>query len=237
MIGQRDVTIDSFHVERTAFSGLYCAHEYSYETRVPSNVKFTNGEVRDAGRIVDPAGKTSVKYGISYMRTHSVEFSDIRVLMPEDRGVSGELQEFTWQEGDGAEVSESGGTVTLKNIEVQGAADTGFNLVGGTNILEDLTAREVGGTGIYVGDSELLRYGSLTAVNTSQRGDPHRAFSFARNDRVEGTELRIVDSQAPPTGYKIHTRGTQSGHLGETRDEVANGSLVAENRSSLRIGS
>lgn len=237
VVGQRDVTIDGFLVDGTSFSGLYCAQENSWNTRVSSNVKFTNGEVHNAGRVADPAGKVNPRHGIHYLGVESVEFTNIKVFTPAASGVAGEAGEFTRITSEGMSVLEPSGTVTLNNVEVYNSPESGFALQGGIYYLEDLTCGDVNGRGIFVGDAESVNYGKLTSINASKTDSLRRAFDFENNKTIEGAELHVVDDQETPTGYKITTFGTQSGTLGKVYDRVANGELAMENHSGLAVSS
>jgi hypothetical protein len=111
VVGQRDVVIRGFSVEGSACSGLYCAQETSWNTRVPSEVLFVSGTVEDAGRLAGNPGCD--KDGIHYANVRSVAFKDIMVLSPANRGVAG--------------VS-PGGKVTLDNVEVEDASGPKFDI-------------------------------------------------------------------------------------------------------------
>lgn len=235
VVGQSDVTIENFRVDGTTFNGLYCAQENSYTTRVSSNVKFTNGEVWNAGRVVDPAGKTGLHYGIHYANVSSVEFSDIKVFSPKDRGVSGIAAPFERKTASGSTVSEPGGSVTLKNIEVRDVPSLGFALVGGKYSLGDLTAENTGGTGMAIIESEHVRYENLMCANASKHDGLRRAFLFEKNKTVEGSELRVMDDQAKPTGYKAVSVGDRSGRHGRLHDEVVHGKVRIEVHNGLDI--
>ena len=107
VVGQRDVVIRDFSVEGSACSGLYCAQETSWSTRVPSEVRFVRGTVEDAGKLAGMPGCD--RDGIHYANVRSVAFKDIKILSPAHRGVSG--------------VSPAG-TVALDNVEVEDAPDS-----------------------------------------------------------------------------------------------------------------
>src|SRR5215212_406615 len=146
VVGQRDVLVRGFSIEGTACSGLYCAYEASYSTRVPSNVRFEGGTVTNAGRSGGCAPST---HGIEYCDVESVGFENVKVVSPESRGVSG---------------SAPGGTVRLIGIEVRGASASGFDLTEGKIHLDDLMCREAGGIGFSVRRAELLKYHKLESI-------------------------------------------------------------------------
>jgi hypothetical protein len=215
VVGQSGVTVERFAVEGTSGSGLYCAYESSYNTRMPSNVRFADGTVHNAGRL---DGANPNKYGIAYSNVASVDFESIEVTTPATRGVSGVAPE---------------GTVRLSGIEVQDAPGSGFDLGAEMLYLEHLTARRTGRTGIRAASSGLVSYGTLKAVDASKTDTLRRAFSFENNARVEGGELYVVDDQSPPTGYEVISLGNRAGRLGKIYDRVANGSVEITNSPGL----
>jgi hypothetical protein len=200
-------------------------------------VTFKNGEVYNAGRITEYYPENP-KNGIYFTGVESVEFNNIKVVSPQQRVVDGE------QAGASSDLVPSG-AVTLRNIEVQNAGASGFNIVGGNHAsglargtfhLDNLTVDGSEQAGMYVALSESVNYGKLTSINASKAESFQRAFSFERNVRVEGTELHVVDDQATPTGYKINASdpfGAQSGTMGSIYERVSNGELVIQNSSSL----
>ncbi len=111
VVGQRDVVIRGFSVEGSACSGLYCAQEASWDTRVPSEVRFVGGTVKDAGRLEGIPGCD--RDGINYANVRSVAFRDIEILSPANRGVAGVSPE---------------GEVTLDNVRVEGAPGPKFDM-------------------------------------------------------------------------------------------------------------
>ena len=217
VIGQKDVTIERFEVDRTAASGILCAYEENFRT--PSNVHFVGGTVKDAGRQPglsekDPSNRAGVEFG----RVRSVEFEDIRVISPATDGVHG------WAPD---------GIVRLYNIRVEDAPGKGFDLDNAAYFLEDLSAQGTNRAGIVVTRSRLVKYGKLRSINVSKEDALRRAFWFENNTWLEGKELYVVDNQATPTGYIVGTSGAQSGRLGVVYDQVTNGKVQVDNASNL----
>lgn len=233
VVGQSDVIIDGFVVDQTSVSGLICCHDEYYVTRVPANVLFENGTVSNAGRF---QGQAANKYGIEIDVVYSVEFRNIEIVSSVSRGVSAVAN----RKVDGVPTD---GTIRLFDIEARDVVDSaGFVLVGeldgtapasGNYYLSDLTAKDVGGTGIAVIGSSLVSCNNLSSINTSKSHSLNRAFEFGRNSLVEGTKLNVIDEQQVPTGYKVTTYEEQSGTLGKIYDRVADGDLVVENYSEL----
>lgn len=259
--GQRDVTIEDFTVEGTSVSGLVCDVSRKppdgWNTRVPSNVVFRNGAVKDGGAFRggpgpdgqdwpgQDANRNGIEYGDYYSSretgSFSVEFDDIDVISPEWDGVAGKAL---------------GGSVTLSSIEVSNAGanatsyGSGFRFDSTKNLyLENLIARDTARAGFTAISCGQVRYDVLKAINTA-KNDPeqgvrlHRAVRFENYDTQLNTqvgplvaggtqELHVEDTQSTPTGYKVFTYGAQSGDLGTIYDRVANGDLQIENNSNL----
>jgi hypothetical protein len=120
----------------------------------------------------------------------------------------------------------------LYGVEVHGAREEGFNLQAASYHLDRLTTTDAGGTGFYVADSPLVRYGRLSSINSSKASGLHHAASFERNASIRGEELIVADDQATPTGYVVHASGSQDGTLGVIHDRVAGGEVQITNSSS-----
>lgn len=233
VVGQSGVVIEGFDVDQTSVSGLICARDASYDTRVSSNVLFRDGSVRGAGRF---PGQEANKYGIEIDAVHSVEFRGISIESPAGRGVSGVATRMV-------RGSATNGAIRLADIEASRVeADAGFSLYGkldddgtaaGAYELENLTARDVGGTGFIVLGGGFVRCENLVARDASKNGGENRAFEFGRNALVEGSHLHVLDEREDPTGFEVFTHGAQSGSLGVLHDGVSNGGMEVENQSGL----
>lgn len=252
VIGQRDVTIDGFVVDGTHYSGVLVAYEEAYRTRVPANILYANGTVRNAGRAPQgTGGSEGNKFGLEYTSVRSVEFRNVKVYDAAGRGVAGQAGPFIRTKYDGGTVEEASGTVTLDAVEVNGTPESGFDLGptvsqtgakrhGGTYYLSNLTARETGKTGMWIEGADLVQYNRLVSENTSKALNWHLAFMFMNNVRVEPLgghgqpqELRVNDSSNPAWGYRVETSGAQSGSLGKIYDEVVSRNVVVDNFSGL----
>jgi hypothetical protein len=216
VVGQRNVVIRNFEVVDTDGNGLYCAREVSYNTRVPSNVRFAEGIVRDAGR---PGGPGGTNYGIFFHHVgSSILFRDIRVVAPAARGISGMA---------------TNGVARLNNLVVYRSREAGFHFTEGRFLLANLTTRNSRGTGFYIADNRRVDYKLLRSINSSRGDDLRRAFSFERNARVEGEQLIVLDNQRSATGYVVNSSGKQAGRLGKIYDRVASVRVRLQNPSRL----
>jgi hypothetical protein len=96
VIGQRGVTVENFHVDTTRFSGILVAQDTSYDTRVPSGVRFANGTVKDSGkgsRGIDASAGN--RFGIEYANVESAEFEEIVVTSPAAEAIAGAAPDGT----------------------------------------------------------------------------------------------------------------------------------------------
>ncbi len=226
--GQSGVEIDGFSIDGTNSSGLMCCHDDYWQTRVPGGVVMKNGEIRNAGTVVDPAGKTGNKFGIEIDAVESVELENIKVFSSTNRGVSSFGKRTVYGKP-------TKGGVSLSNVEVSGGRAAGFDLQSGVYDLKDLLARETDGAGFAIIGSQVAGYSSMTAVNVSKKDTLRRAFWFERNELIQGARLTVEDSQTNPTGYKVVTYRDGGGALGSVRDNVSNGRVQIENHSGLDV--
>jgi hypothetical protein len=217
VVGQRDVLVREFSVDGTSCPGVYCAYETFWNTRVPANVRFEEGTVKNAGRF---PGQVANKFGMEYDKVESVALTNVTFDSPASRGVSG---------------AAPNGTVRLSNVRVQGAPESGFDLRAKTLYLDGLTAEYTGGPGVVVLDSGAVEYGRLTAVNTSRTNTLRRAFWLENNGRVQGRELHVVDNQQAATGYVVAAYGPQQGGLGTVYDDVTSREVEIQNVSGLPV--
>jgi len=222
VIGQRNVTVDHFGVNWSAVSGIKVGYESSYNTRVPTNVRFQNGFVYNGGQL--SGGQSGNRFGIEVHHVGEVFFTNVDVDNAGTRGVSSYAHPFS-QGGQG--------TVHLTDVVVTNAPSNGFNLQGGRYYLDELVARDTNESGYSISDASLVEYGDLHADRTSKTSSLRRAFDVQRNTQVNGSHLWVHDDQATPTGYRVFTGGTQAGTLGAIHGCVVNGGVEVQNNSGL----
>lgn len=103
VVGQRDVEIYDFLVNKTYTSGLYVCRELSYDTPSPENVSVHDGEVIGAGRFLKGGGSGPNPDSIFYNSVWvNVSFANIVSRCPVRSHVR---------------VGGQGGTATLTNIQ------------------------------------------------------------------------------------------------------------------------
>lgn len=233
VVGQSGVTIDHFGVNWSSASGILCAYDNTFRSRVPTNVTFQNGFTYNGGALA--GGQSGNTFGAEWSSVGEIYFTNVDIQTPGSRGVSGSAAAFTQTLPDGSTVSQPAGTVHLSGITVTSAPTGGFNMQGGSYYLDTLSAQDTGDIGFYVANTALLQYGTLTATDTSQTASLHRAFDFENNATINGSTgaLWVYDDQATPTGYVAGFYGSQSGNLGTIYGRITNGTLSIQDSSGL----
>lgn len=220
VVGQRNVAVSTFAIADTATSGLYVAHEGSFNTRVPRDCTFSGGQIDRPGQYTGQSGN---RYGVNFEDVDgTIQFSGITVNNAYGRGVSGTMRST-------ATVIYEGGTVYLPG-------DSGFDIQGGGGTVR-LLGPTVDGSpsyGFYVaGAGSLESTTFLTAHNCAGSNPLHRAITFENNARVNLAHLYVQDDRNPARGYVVGAFGSQSGTLGTIHDKVQNGPVVIDDPSGL----
>lgn len=226
VIGQSDVVVQGFYVENTKEPGLIVFQDVGYNTRAPDNVRIANGHVKNGGAR-DPA---NLRFGINVQLASNVEFDNITVDSPGTRGM---------------DAKSMSGRLTVRNVHIKNVSgdNSAFDLVAPVIFMSDLIAEEVGSYGFVVQDCPMLFFNNLTAINCSKVSTLRRAMGFAGPNvasRMQGSGLHIIDTQATPTGYILHTWNGGAGitgHLGDIDYIIPNGNFVMDNQANLPIGS
>lgn len=231
VVGQRGVTIEDFTVSQTAVSGIYCASENAYRTRVPSNVTFRNGSVDRGGGWTGQAGN---RFGLEYANVGTgIAFEGVTVRNSGTRGVSGTARPFTRIRADGSSVAEPAGSLRMTRVTAVNSAEGGVDLQGGTYDLDFLTVDGANRTGFYAAGCARVDYLELVVTNAARTDSLRRAVCVENNAVVAGTSMRIRDTQPVATGYVVGAYGSQSGSLGTIYDEIASRNVVVDNPSGL----
>lgn len=230
VIGQRSVFIDDFAVEGSKGSGIICAYERSYNTRIPRDVHFRNGKIRDAGRHLDNGANPD---GIALFNPNgpngengwfSAEFENIEVYTPYRHGVYGVIPN---------------GTARLSNVMVGGVPGKGLSLDGGELDLDHLKVENSGGSGIQVGNAPSVVFGNIIVLNAckSETGAP--AVLFYDNGQITGETLDIVETQPTVAGRAFSAtdvNGDQHGKIEKLRHHTRGGKIeVINDTSGLKI--
>ncbi len=183
VVGQSNIVISNFTVETTAASGLLCARDYSYDTRIPSNVLFTDGQVTNAG-VLGPV--TANRYGIEFNDQVDCEFSNIQVIRPASNGVAGKAQ---------------AGRVKVDHVEVDDVqSGSGFQFYQTKDvILSNLISRRTPGYGFLFQSSAHVTAQHMTAVDASQASDLKRAIWFENGQTVAADDI-LIESTAANAG-------------------------------------
>lgn len=203
VVGQSEVTVSNFFVDTTAASGLIVAQEQSYNTRVPSDVRLSNGIVKNAGTMPGSAGPEdgTPRDGIFLSSVgENVEINDIRIVSPHEHGIN-------------ALYANNDRQIHLSNVYIKDAGSGGVLLREQAEVfLDEILVDGSEGVGFSFMDNDRLNYGRLVAINTCRSDPSNRAFNFERNRRIHGELLQIeaTDSQAAHIGAEVNASGTHS---------------------------
>jgi hypothetical protein len=215
--GQSGVTIRDVTVDTTVGHGLFCAYEQSWNTRVPTDVRFERGRViRGGAWTAAPGGGTNCCVRVNAASTVTID--GITADTPGAHGV------FL-----------TASTVTITDVTVRNTPGSGFNLQTGTYLVDQLTAEQTNGVGFNVNGCQRLEYGTVTLRNTAITHTSHSAAVVQNTPYVFGVRLWVYDNQQPPTGYVIGAFGAQRGTLGTVVDLVDGGDVVINNTSGLTV--
>jgi len=215
VVGQSDVTINGFEVDGTSGPGIYTAYESTYSTRVPANVAWADGIVKNAGTVAPLVGN---QFGIEYVAPTSVKYSGIKVIASANRGMAG---------------TAAAGLVEIDNVTVDSpTAGNGFNLSALTLIMNGIKSINTQSYGVYVTGSGNVISSNITAVNAAITDGLKRAVWFSANTRIMVDGVNVLDNQATATGYTVGTDGgSQSGVITNIQSSFASGTLSVSDGS------
>ncbi len=188
--------------------------------RVPSNVSFGNGIVKNAGGVKPHAGN---QYGIEYASVGAgISFRDIDVISPTSAGVAGVA---------------TSGTVTVDNVKVVGPGGQGFYFLNTLALsLSNLTAISAGDYSFYVGTCGTVTAHNLTSINgAGGAGGAGRAMWFADNASVAIDGIDVIDTQSPAKSYIVGYSGKTAGYIANINGYVPNGTFTPPVTGSLTI--
>jgi hypothetical protein len=217
VIGQSNVTISNFTIRNTSVSGVLCAEDTNFKTRVPSNVRFSNGLIENAGALTPLSGN---KYGIEFNGQISCSFSDIDVLNAAGSGVSGTAPE---------------GSVRLSNISVKGSrSGLGFNFYKTAAVeISNSAAANIPSYGFMFNRCGRVQAEGLTATATAQTDPLQRSIWFENGKTVLASNLTIAEGPNPAGGHIIgayqESGLMQSGTVHGIISTFRNGPVVIQN--------
>lgn len=201
VIGQSAVIVSDFFVDGTAASGLIVAREESYDTRVPSDVRLSNGVVKNAGTLSESgesAQDATPRDGLFLSAVgNNISVSGVRILSPRGRGVYALYPDNARQ-------------IRLDDIHVENAGLEGVQIRDQAEVsLDEVVVQGSGGTGFEFLDNERVSYGRMVAAATSRTDPESLAFNFERNRYIRGETLQIeaTDSDAEYSGTRVNASG------------------------------
>lgn len=209
--GQSNVRISNFYVTNAAKSGIITLTDYSYKTRRPSNVTWTNGQITNSGL-----------YGIQTDASDGVSYSGIQVS---NSGSGG------WY-GCDTECS----NITSTNLAVTSGVKESAVFLGSINHgkFSNITITNNPTYGMYITKSSDLSLSGVTMTNVSQTDPLARAW-WAENNvgSITLSGLTVVDDQAVPTGYVTGEHGNPIEAINVTSisPQITHGSIVIQSSS------
>jgi hypothetical protein len=195
VVGQRGVMVNNFYIDTTQAPGVVIAQEFSYNTRVPRDVRFSNGVIKNAGAV---PGGSSPRSGVFLNKVgENVEISDIRIVAPGSRGI-----EFLYGY-NARQVRIS--TVYVKDADAEGV----FASEQAELFLDDVVVDGSGGAGFVFLDNYRVNYGRLVSINTCRKDPSNLAFDFQRNRWILGELLQIEATEGSGNvGARVNASGT-----------------------------
>lgn len=216
VVGQSLVRISGFLVENTSSSGVLCAEDSFWKTRIPTDVRFSSGQIRAAGRLKPTVGNT---FGIE-VHNGSCTFSDIEISGSADRGVSAFGPDHI---------------LAMTGVRVKANLNgDGFNIQMKQAEISNARAEESPGYGFFFGNCSAVTASRLTTLNVSGSSPLHRAIWFENVQEIKATDLTIEDNQTASTGYVVGIYGSTlklAGYIRGISAQISGGKLVLENNS------
>lgn len=214
VVGQSNVSISDFRVESTSSSGILCAADPNFNTRVPSSVRFSGGSIVNAGTLKPLGGN---QFGIEFFHQESCSFSNIEVVGSGDRGLGGVAPN---------------GRVSVQNVRVSGNGSNEAFAFHQTSLVEisDSTAQTVPSYGFYFSQVGTVVARNLSAIDVSQNFSLNRAIWFDGVNTITASNLSVIDRKDKPTGYTVGAGQCTSA----TRGSISLGAVAIRN-GALRI--
>ena len=208
VVGQSHVTISDFTINNTCVSGILCARDRSFDTRIPRNVRFTDGRISNAGVLGPAAGN---KYGIEFNEQLDCEFSRITVIRPAFNGLSG---------------TAPNGRVAISDVRVQDVrSGSGFHFyrTEEVDIVNSASVRTPS-YGFMFNHCARVHVSRLFALDSSETDPLRRAVWFENGGIITASQLTIGSSR-PERAHRI---------VGAYQD--SGGHQTGEVRSLLSVG-
>jgi hypothetical protein len=214
--GHSHVEVNGFNIDGTASSGVLVCTDKTYNTRVPENVRITNGTILNAGTITPLKGN---QFGIEIIDVKSVAVSAVTTTGSANRGLS------VWA---------TFGQVTLKDVSVyDNRKDAGVNIRGQTIDIDMLRVINSPSYGIYIGNCGTVNARRLEAVNTSRAFTLRRAIWMENNVKLNLQNMHVIDNQAAATGYVVGAYGSaQAGSITGITSDIKAATLQVDTRLS-----
>jgi hypothetical protein len=210
--GQSDVAISNFTVQNAAKSGIITQQDFSWDTRRPINVSWSNGQISNSGL-----------FGIQTDAADSVGYNNIQVT---NSGFGG------WYGCDSPCSS-----VTTSGVSLTSSGDGSALFVGSltSSTFTDVAIADSSTYGAYITKSSGLTFSNTKITDVAKDDSLHRAWWAESNTgAIAVNGLLIADDQANATGYIIGEWQNPASSIKVTgiQSQIANGKLQVQSSSS-----
>jgi hypothetical protein len=207
--GTSRVTLNSFYVESSWGSGIYCGSGVS--GALSDAVTFQSGVIANAGG-----------FGAEIGPVTGCSLSNLQVVNPASIGVS---------------VNSPGGNVALRNVRVtDNRVGDAFN-VGNTGeiLISDCSAENSPGYGFFFDTLTRAVATGLTTLNVASLNPLHRAVWFQNVGSLTASNITLADSQSTPTGFVVGTNNIGHGSLQNIASNIVFGGLSVQNSVGVAL--
>lgn len=209
--GQSNVNISNFYVANAASSGIITLTDPSFQTRRPSNVTWSNGQIANSGL-----------YGIQTDASDGVSYSGIQVSNSASGGWFGCANQCN--------------NISSSNLTVTAGVNDSAMFLGSINqgTFSNITITNNPTYGMYITKSSGLSLSGITITDVSQKDSLGRAWWAESNvGGITVTGLTVVDNQLVPTGYVVgeYSDPSQAIKVTNITPNITHGSIAIQSSS------
>jgi hypothetical protein len=209
--GQSNVAISNFYVSNAEKAGIITQTDYSYQTRRPSHVTWSNGRITG-----------SKLFGIQTDGSDNISYKNIQVSNSRSGGWYG--CDDTCNNISASDISLSAG--------LGGSALYAGSINTGT--FSNVTISQNPTYGMFITNSSGLSFSNLSITNVSQTDTLARAW-WAENNfgKVSVSGLTVTDNQEAATGFVVgeYSNPANSVTVTSIKPKIAHGTLSIEQTS------
>jgi hypothetical protein len=219
VVGQSNVRVADFSVDTTGSSGIYCAYEKSYRTRVPANITFSDGLIRNAGTREPRVGR---QYGVGVHLVKSIRLRNIKAVGSYDFGLFAQAP---------------GGSIDIEGVALADSRNgCGASLTAEAVRVSGLAVKNCSKQGIFFADCGAVYARDLSFETTSEIAQPQRALWTHNNRYVEINEISVLNNSTHRAKFLIGGSGDQVGLIRGVRESYRGpGQLEIDSGTSPRL--